>query len=349
MTLPRWIDDELPRRGGRVLMFAAIVLLLIVGFAVLRPQAPTVAAIAPVGPPPLPAATTPTPPASPMATTAAAAPALPACPHQQADIHTGTAVQRGCLSATRTLQNGSVRTYEAVAEGVSNWQLAVDASGPRVLAVRLRRTPLGTDPERLYACEGAACAGVALDEPGPDGRRQLKLVDTPLAALAPGQRWRPAQPGVPLRRPKTVDAAAGTLRLQATLTLQPDRLSPALACADGGLRIVQGASSVVEFCALGGAGFELADDGRPRFLFRDLEGRTLVIAMAPDGSVEQVSLGALTCRAPSCGGVSVQAAGDAADPAVARRFAFSGTTLSARTPQQPGATLDGSVSMPSLQ
>lgn len=349
MTLPRWIDDELPRHGGRALVAAAVALLLIVGFVVLRPETPSppVAVVAPAAAPPTTAIETLAAPA-PLAATPAAPPPLPACPHQQVDIRTGTDTRRGCLSATRTLQNGSVRTYEALAQGVSSWHLAVDASGSRVLAVRLRRTPLGTDPERLYACEGAACAGVTLGEPGPDGHRQLQIAGTAVAALAPGQRWRPAQPGVPLRRAKNVDASTGTLNLQATLTLQPDRQDPALACADGGLRIVRG-SSVVDFCALGGAGFELADDGRPRFLFRDLEGRTLVVAMAADGSVEQVTLGALACRAPACGGVAVQAAGDAADPAVARRFAFSGTTLSARTPQQPGATLDGSVSLPSLQ
>lgn len=357
--LPRWLDDELHGRGW---VLAAVMLsaLLFSGWLVWERWSQPVGAVRPVrvetaAPQPAPLAL-PVVAADPAAVPASAAPAaLPSCPHQHVDI-TGAdgQLQRGCLSATRTRQSGSVRSYGAQAEGVSNWHLTIDAAGGQVISVRLRQGAIGTSPERLYVCDGAACQGASLAVPDAHGARALTLDDTRLQALPPGQRWRRPLPGAK-RSPDLAAAgsAAGqarpTVSVKAVLSAQPDRNDAALACAGRGVTIVNDQGAVIDFCALGGAGFEVVDDGPTRFAFRDLEGRALAVAVGSDGTIDGVTLGTLSCRDTRCGGVSMSVRGDTGNPAAERSFAFSGTTLYEAGTGRPAATLNGGVTMPSQE
>ena len=137
--------------------------------------------------------------------------------------------------------------------------------------------------------------------------------------------------------------------LKAVLTAQPDRNDAALACAGRGVTIVNRQGAVIDFCALGGAGFEVPDDGPMRFVFRDLEGRALVVAVGSDGTIDAVTLGTLSCRGTRCGGVSMSVGGDASNPAVERGFSFSGTTLYEAGTGRPASTLNGALTMPSQE
>ena len=354
--LPRWLDDELHGRGW---VLAAVMLsaLLFAGWLVWARWSQPTDAVRPARvetAPPQPA-----PLAPPAAAEAAVAPAsaapvvLPACPHQHVDIAGADGLlQRGCLSATRTRQSGSVRSYVAQAEGVSNWHLTVDAAGGQVISVRLRQAAIGTSPERLYVCDDTACQGASLAAPDANGARALSLDDTRLQALPPGQRWRRPLPGAKRSAP-AAGTAAGEARpvvsLKATLSAQPDRNDAALACAGRGVTIVNSQGAVIDFCALGGAGFEVPDDGPMRFAFRDLEGRALVVAVGSDGTIDAVTLGSLSCRGTRCGGVSMSVGGDASNPAVERGFSFSGTTLYEAGTGRPASTLNGALTMPSQE
>lgn len=210
--LPRWLDDELHGRGW---VLAAVMLsaLLFSGWLVWARWSQPADAVHPVRvemAPPQPAPLALPVVADPVAMPASAAPAaLPSCPHQHVDI-TGAdgLLQRGCLSATRTRQSGSVRSYVAQAEGVSNWQLTIDAAGGQVISVRLKQTAIGTSPERLYVCDDTACQGASLAAPDANGVRILRLDDTRLQALPPGQRWRRPLPGAK-RSPPAAGTAAG--------------------------------------------------------------------------------------------------------------------------------------------
>lgn len=356
--LPRWLDDELHGRGW---VLAAVMLsaLLFAGWLVWARWSQSIDAVRPARvetalPQPAPLALPVV--ADPVAMPASAAPAaLPSCPHQHVDI-TGAdgLLQRGCLSATRTRQSGSVRSYVVQAEGVSNWQLTIDAAGGQVISVRLKQAAIGTSPERLYVCDGAACQGASLAAPDANGARALRLDDTRLQALPPGQRWRRPLPGAK-RSPDLAAAgsAAGQARpavsVKAVLSTQPDRNDAALACAGRGVTIVHSQGAVIDFCALGGAGFEVPDDGPTRFAFRDLEGRALAVAVGSDGTIDGVTLGTLSCRDTRCGGVSMSVRGDTGNPAAERSFAFSGTTLYEAGTGRPAATLNGGVTMPSQE
>lgn len=356
--LPRWLDDELHGRGW---VLAAVMLsaLLFAGWLVWARWSQPIDAVRPARvetalPQPVPLALPAV--AEAVAAPAASSPAvLPSCPHQHVDI-TGAdgLLQRGCLSETRTRQSGSVRSYVAQAEGVSNWQLTIDAAGGQVISVRLRQGAIGTSPERLYVCDDAACQGASLAAPDANGARALRLDDTRLQALPPGQRWRRPLPGAKRSPPGAVaGSAAGEARavvsLKAVLRAQPDRNDAALACAGRGVTIVNSEGAVIDFCALGGAGFEVPDDGPTRFAFRDLEGRALAVAVGSDGTIDGVTLGTLSCRDTHCGGVSMSVRGDTGNPAAERSFAFSGTTLYEAGTGRPAATLNGGVTMPSQE
>lgn len=350
MLLPRWLDDELQGRG---LAFAAVGMaaLVLAGWLLwvelgqpARPSAVPVAA----GPASLTPRTDAAAPAA--AEAASAAVVLPDCPHQQLDITTADGLQRGCVSATRTRQTGSVRSHMVEPEGVSAWRLAVDTAGGQIISVRLSHPAQGPTPAAFYVCEAPACQGIALGRPDARGVRVLNLEEVALQALPPGRKWQRRPPAVAAPPPAAASGPAlPSVRVSGRLQTLPDRQNPALACSVGGVSVVEGDGALTDFCPMGGAGFELTDAGRPRFEFRTLEGQSLVVALAADGSVEQVKLGALRCKAPACGGVSMQVAGDPANPAAARRFDFSGTTLKAASPPTASATLNGSLSMASQE
>jgi hypothetical protein len=351
--LPRWLDDELHGRG-RVFAAAVGLLVLLVGAlwdpwgrnaeapatAAVRAPAQTVSAV------PTPTAATAT-----QDVAAASAPApLAACAHQHLDITAAAEVQRGCVSATRTRQDGSVRRYSVEPEGVSAWRLDAELAAETVLSVRLQRVAVGTAPEQWYVCDGPACQGVSLGAADAHGVRMLNFADTRLRALPAGQ-------GVKQRLARVSAGASATpaeddtaLRLSAMLKVLPQRSGSALACSsDLGVKVLDSRGAATDFCPLGGAGFSMDEADHLRFEFRDLDGRELVVALAADQSIASVSLGGATCKAPHCGGVSMRANGDAADPAVQRSFTFSGTSLTQSSPTSLDVvrvTLTGGVTMP---
>lgn len=252
---------------------------------------------------------------------AASAPPQPLlCPHQHIDIVRAGGVVRGCVGATRVHQRGSVRSYEVEPELPSDWRLVVEVADTKPVAVRLLQTHRD-GRAAAFACDRDACGAVTLGRPDGHGARTLAF-----EALS-------------LRR------AAEVVRVSGSLHVPPDQQLPGLACSTAPVRIVETDGALSEFCAMGGAGFELADDGRPRFQFRNLEGRSVVVALAADGSVERVSLGPWACSGAQCSGLAMQARGDPADPSVQRHFVFSGLTLFDPSSQRPVAALSGELVM----
>jgi len=322
----------------------ALLMVLISGLTMRSPPPQSPPADPPVRPASAPmaetrVAATPWVPAPSVTITPSSPPAtLPRCPHQHLDLSGSEGDERACVSATRMQQNGSVRSHRVAAEGLSTWHLSADMAGEKLVAVRLRQAKTGPAPERWFVCEGKTCEGGSLSPPDGAGERLLSLANTRLLAVAPesNARQRTAAP-----------AQRAAIFVTASLTTPRERSTSALACPGGMLAVVESQGSTFEFCPLGGAGFELADDDTPQFVFRNLEGRNLVVALAADGSVKRVQFGPLTCDAPACGGVVVNAVGDGTDPTVERQFSFSGTTLRGTAPPGRTATLNGGVTMPS--
>lgn len=263
--------------------------------------------------------------AAPMVTEpAASSPApLAPCPHQHLDIVTADGVTtRSCVAATRTRQRGSVRSYQLDAEGTSTWRLVVDVADAKVRAVRLLPSSRPARPADTFSCAQGACAAVQIGRPDGHGARTMTIDD------------------LGLRK------AGETVRLSARLAIPPDAQTPGLACTMPAVRIVEEDGGLTEFCPMGGAGFELADDGRPRFQFRNLEGRSVEVALAADGTIERVAIGKWACSASQCGGLAMRVHGDPADPSAERHFSFSGLAVFEATKNRPAATLSGELVMP---
>ncbi|MBS0448299.1 MAG: hypothetical protein JSR59_20420 [Proteobacteria bacterium] len=327
--------------GGVVLaLAAALAWLLLSDASDVPPSSMPVAQVAETASPPAEHAAVPSPAATPPGPAAS-----PPCPHQHLEVTSaGGRVQTTCVSVTQTSQSGSVRTYRVEPEGVSRWALRVRVVEGRVIGVRLSAPPGAPGaPPQAYGCMRDDCARMSLGPPDAHGVRRLASQQLPLRALPAAPASAPLAASVPRAPP---EAWAGALRLTALLETPPDRQT-ALACPTSSLGVVDSGGPVVDFCPLGGAGFEVADDGRLRYRFDDLEGRHLVIGMATDGSIDTITLGELGCAMPACGGVTTSSpGGDAEHPGAQRTFAFSGTTLRASGPSGRSAALNGSVVMP---
>ena len=320
----------------RTLAAIAVLLAAAVPWLLLTPNEPAPTLTAPA--PPRETVATAIEPAAPAPPAAVAPPAAAVavdCPHQRLEVTVATQSITSCASATRTRQNGSLRSLSVAAEGTSRWSLRVDTAGGRTVAARLTRRAEGLDPAAEFACTAEACRGFKIGAPDKHGVRLLRLH---AAQLAP---TRPA-PGGPV-------AETTPVVLQATLQIAPDRQNPALACTTPSVDIVRSDGGTAEFCPAGGAGFEIAPEGLTHFVFHDLEGRRLAVTLGPDGSLQRVAHGSLVCEAGRCGSVSVQVQGERSNPGSQRTFSFSGTTLA--DPRQPGvsSTLSGQLTMPAQE
>ena len=267
------------------------------------------------------------------------------CPHQQLRLRFAADVLTTCVGATQSRQSGSVRHHEVEAEGLGGWRARVSVADGRVVTIRLSATGAGAGPRGL-ACSGRRCDGATLGPPDAEGARTFELREVPLrensARHAPG--------GGPAGERATVSAVVA--HLSATLRTLPERQVPGLACDAAGVTVIEAGGGRHDFCPLGGAGFELADEGRPRYRFDSLDGQSLTIELTQDGAIDRVALGRLGCAAPRCGGVTTAVHGDPARVGAERHFLFSGATLTHDPRDAAGAaaaTVNGSLTMPTQE
>ncbi|MBS0448285.1 MAG: hypothetical protein JSR59_20350 [Proteobacteria bacterium] len=241
-------------------------------------------------------------PAEPVGSGTQASPRFPACPHESLELSSADQHEIACIGPMTATQSGSLRRYRAAAEGLSRWSLELDTAQGRVTAARI------VDAGGLrFMCR--PCSGMALTRPDAHGRYRIEIADAMLQG----------------------DAAAW--RLHASL-----QAPPGAACRTTSLAVVEQDGALIDFCADGGAGFELADDGTKRYRFDDLAGQTLTVAVDAEGAVREARLGDLACRAAGCSGLEMHVAGEA------RTFDFSGVRFTGAPDRS--ATLNGQLAVP---
>ncbi|HEY0943588.1 MAG TPA: hypothetical protein VGE08_26115 [Steroidobacter sp.] len=247
------------------------------------------------------------------------------CRGNQLQVDTNADVESVCLGTLTTKYNGSVRSHQVATLATPQRWLRVEVAGGTILSAAW-----GGELRPDFYCQGAACKGITISRRDARGARVMTLERTQL-----------------MRAPSNeMSSVQASLQLSGQLTIPPEEL-PEFACADQGVSIVTSDSSSQTFCPLGGAGFELADDGTKRYRFTSLDGESIVVATDQDQQIRQVQFDgevSLACRSFGCGSVRISAA----DVEGARRFTFAGTTLIDADSGQTNAVLNGSLILPPL-
>lgn len=227
-----------------------------------------------------------------------------------------------CLGTITTKYNGSVRLHQvATLETPRRW-LRVEVAGGTILSAGW-----GSDLRPDFYCQGVECKGIVISRRDARGARVMTFERTRLMAISSNE-------------------IRASLQLHGSLTIPPEQL-PEFACAGQGVSIVTSDSASQTFCPLGGAGFEVADDGTKRYRFTSLDGESIVVATDQDQRIRQVLFEGevlLACRSFGCGSVRISSA----DAGGARRFTFAGTTLLEADSGQSNAVLNGSLILPPL-
>jgi hypothetical protein len=187
-----------------------------------------------------------------------------------------------CVSAVRSSQNGIVRSHRFSGGRDLNWFLYVETNGGAI-----SRIETGHGGTAAFQCRDAHCQGVTLGRPDFNGVQRITLRQTLLARV------------IPSARPDDAD----TLVIDATLT------SGALtvACPSASVTMNFSDNSYGTFCALGGIGSELRDDGHWLHRFRDLDGETLTLTVTADNRILAIDFddGRYRCENTACGGASI--------------------------------------------
>lgn len=259
------------------------------------------------------------------ATTPADAVATPAnCPLQSMTLaRDGVPPQTICMDATRVQQSGSVRSYVVQPGDAQGWTLQLDLVERRLLSASLKARD-----GREHACPSGQCQGsVELVRSGAAQRLSVRGLRLP-----------------------TGDS--GTVVISAELRVPSDEQVPGLACVGPRVSIAAPDGTAEKFCGLGGAGVEIADDGRRHYRFQDHEGRTLTVSVNGEQQVVAIDFAPFGCRTPHCRGASTSSA-EPDNPLAERSFFFGRTALSEGSATESrgpgGVVLDGSLVMPSQQ
>lgn len=245
----------------------------------------------------------------------------PSCGGNQLDIGTNAGVESACLGTLVTKYNGSVRSHQVATIGAPQRWLRVEVAGSTILSAAW-----GNDQRPDFHCQGTECKGITIGRRDARGARVMTLAGTQLRPTAANE--------------------TPYLRLSGQLTIPPETL-PEFACAEQGVSIVTSDSSSQTFCPLGGAGFEIADDGTRRYRFTSLDGESIVVATDQDQRIRQVQFDgeiSLACQSFGCGSVRISTA----DAEGAQRFTFAGTTLLDTDSGQSNAVLNGTLILPPL-
>ena len=257
--------------------------------------------------------------------TAKAATPVSTCSGQQLEVALDGDSESVCLGTLTTKHNGSVRSHQVSTLTAPQRWLRVEVAGGTILSAAW-----GSASRPDFHCEAAACKGLTISRRDARGARVMTLERTALV--------RTQSSGMPSEK--------NSLRLSGHIEIPPEEL-PALACADQGVSIVTSDSSSQTFCPLGGAGFEIGDDGNKRYRFTSLDGESILVATDEEQRIEQVQFEgevSLACRSFECSSVRISMA----DVEGARRFTFSGTTLIETDSGQSNAVLNGSLILPPL-
>lgn len=273
-------------------------------------QGPAAASHAPVGIEPEQAAPEHAAPRQPMrAAVPAAAPVV--CPDQSIEIAIeGQPPRPSCMGATRTIPNGSVRTYRVEAQSGDASSLDVDVAGEAVMRAELLYPDGGK-----FSCLRDKCAGISMGPHDAQGARSIRLKGTKLT-----------------RDEGETAVVSGTLRTT------PDDQVASTTCV-GQLLYISVGEGTVHFCPDSGTGFQRQRDGSTTYKFRNGYGKSVAVHLSRQGALQSVEYRPFTCQSPNCAGVSVSPAGTDER----RNFTFQGTVLTEQGADATTAILNGNL------
>jgi hypothetical protein len=232
------------------------------------------------------------------------------CPDQSLEIAIdGQAPRASCFGQTRTIANGSVRTFRAEAQSQDAPAVTVDAGDGAVLRVELVYPDDGK-----FSCLRDRCAGISLGQYDALGSRPIQFH------------------GAKLTR------AEQTVLVNGSLRTVPDDQVAGTTCVGQMLYISVG-EGTMHFCPDSGTGFQLRADGSTAYRFMNGDGKKVGVRLSREGALQAVEYDTFTCQAPACRGVSVSPAG--ADGQ--RAFTFQGTVLTGQGAADASAILNGNV------
>jgi hypothetical protein len=232
------------------------------------------------------------------------------CPDQSIEIAIGRQPPRtSCLGQTRTILNGSVRTYRMETRDLGAPSLNIDAGGGAIL-----RAELLYPDGRKFSCRGDKCARISMGPHDAQGARSIQFKGAKLS--------RSEQTAV-------VNGTFGTV---------PDDQVASTTCV-GQLLYISVGEGTVHFCPDTGSGFQRDRDGSTAYKFRNGDGNTVSVRLSREGALQSVEYRSFICHSPNCAGVSVSpaAAGER------RNFVFQGTVLTGQGAGATTAILNGNL------
>jgi hypothetical protein len=251
---------------------------------------------------------------SPVAVLAERSTLSAACDGQTLELTLNDTRTTPCFSSVSTTQNGSVRSYELQTASGATRSLRIDASGAVVVAVFLK-----TDSTPLLRCKAENCKGVTIGKRNAEGLRTISLRQTVLT-----------------------EAAGGSAALTGNINTPADHRTTGIACDDQGISLIAADGSITPFCAQGGVGFEIGDDGTTTYRFTNLDNESLLVVMNPSRQVQRVAFegeSSFACRGGECRQLQIDGE---------REFNFSGTTLIDIQSGDRSVVLNGTLIVPPL-
>ena len=232
------------------------------------------------------------------------------CPDQSLEIAIDRqASRRACLGLTRTLANGSVRTFQVEAQDRDAPAVTVDTGGGSVMRVELVYPDGGK-----FSCLREKCGGISMGPHDTQGSRSIHFN------------------GAKLTRTEQTALVNGMLRTA------PDDQVAGNTCVGQPLFISVG-EGTVHFCPDNGTGFQLRGDGSTAYRFMNGDGQKVGVRLSREGVLQAVEYDTFRCQAPDCRGVSVSPGGAGEQ----RTFTFQGTVLTDQGAGVASAILNGTV------
>jgi hypothetical protein len=238
----------------------------------------------------------------------------PACPSSLL-IELDGSPRTACIATTRVHDRGNLVTYDIALENPKG-RLMIDRTGKRVMAARLELAGA-----RRLSCDQDTCAGgIEISELGKDGGRRIALHEVALLGA-------------------TAAVVSGTLSMH-------ERAPGEVLCDRPKLTVIESGGRIRDFCPMGGAGFEVAEDGSRKYRFDALSGDTLMLELGADFRLRAAKLsgsdGDAACRGAQCAGVRRQSP----SPGIEDAFSFEAVPLTA-VDGVATSTLTGRLEIPS--
>jgi hypothetical protein len=194
------------------------------------------------------------------------------------------------MGGTRTIPNGSVRTFRIEPQDRDAPTLIADAGDGAILRVELVYPDGGK-----FSCLRDKCGGISLGSHDAQGARPIRFN------------------GAKLARDEQIAVVNGTFRTV------PDDQVPSTTCV-GQLLYISVGEGTVHFCPDSGSGFQLRADGSTAYRFMNADGKKVGVRVSREGALQAVEYDTFSCKVPDCSGVRVSQ----------RNFMFQGTVLTAQ-------------------